>query len=104
MFSKFFIDRPIFASVLSIVATLAGAVLYGARWFDRGDAFEVYSDVVGRLAPLARRPDGTLVRQHPLDGIAGLGHIILTVAFVLFFLALRRPVVAAVQARVVKTD
>lgn len=39
-----------------------------------------------------------------LDGISGLGHIILTVAFVLFFLALRRPVVAAVQARTVKTD
>jgi hypothetical protein len=39
-----------------------------------------------------------------LDGIAGLGHIILTVAFVLFFLALRRPVVAAVQARAAKTD
>jgi len=39
-----------------------------------------------------------------LDGISGLGHIILTVAFVLFFLALRRPVVAAVQARPVKTD
>src|SRR6187401_475797 len=26
MFSKFFIDRPIFASVLSIVVTLAGAI------------------------------------------------------------------------------
>ena len=26
MFSKFFIDRPIFASVLSIIVTLAGAV------------------------------------------------------------------------------
>jgi hypothetical protein len=39
-----------------------------------------------------------------LDGISGLGHIVLTVAFVLFFLALRRPVVAAVQARAAKTD
>ncbi|HVS37610.1 MAG TPA: efflux RND transporter permease subunit, partial [Gemmataceae bacterium] len=28
MFSRFFIDRPIFASVLSIVITLAGAVAY----------------------------------------------------------------------------
>ena len=28
MFSRFFIDRPIFASVLSIVVVLAGAVAY----------------------------------------------------------------------------
>src|SRR5579883_1771144 len=30
MFSKFFIDRPIFASVLSIVVTLAGALALSA--------------------------------------------------------------------------
>ena len=28
MFSRFFIDRPIFASVLSIVVTLVGALAY----------------------------------------------------------------------------
>ncbi|GIG92268.1 hypothetical protein [Plantactinospora endophytica] len=68
------------------VATLAGAVVYGSRWFDRGDAFEVYSDVVGRLAPLARQPDGTLVRRHPLDGIAGLRPAPGLVAFVVVLL------------------
>src|SRR5258708_34497460 len=30
MFSKFFIDRPIFASVLSIVITLAGLLAYNS--------------------------------------------------------------------------
>jgi hypothetical protein len=54
---------------------LAGATVYGAGWFDRGDAFEVYSSVVGRLAPLGRLPNGTLVRRHPLDGMAGLPQI-----------------------------
>lgn len=40
-----------------------------------------------------------------LDGISGLGHIVLTVAFVLFFLALRRPVqAAAAQARTTTGD
>src|SRR5246127_581683 len=29
MFSKFFIDRPIFASVMSIIVTLAGLIAYG---------------------------------------------------------------------------
>ncbi|MFY1693227.1 hypothetical protein [Plantactinospora sp. WMMB782] len=68
------------------VAMLAGAVVYGSRWFDRGDAFEVYSAVVGRLAVLARRRDGTLVRQHPLDGMAGLRPAPGLVAFVVVLL------------------
>jgi hypothetical protein len=54
------------------VAMLAGAAVYGSRWFDRGDAFEVYSAVAGRLAVVAREPGGTLVWRHPFDGIAGL--------------------------------
>ncbi|SDI13841.1 hypothetical protein [Nonomuraea jiangxiensis] len=54
------------------VAMLAGATVYGSGWFDRGDAFEVYSAMIGRLAVVARRRDGRLVRRHPLDGIAGL--------------------------------
>ena len=54
------------------VVMLAAAAVYGSRWFDRGDAFEAYSAVVGRLAVVARRRDGVLVWRHPLDGIAGL--------------------------------
>ena len=54
------------------LAMLAGATVYGARWFDTGDAFEAYSAVVGRLAPVGRLTDRTLVRRHPLDGVAGL--------------------------------
>lgn len=54
------------------VVMLAGAVLFGARWFDRADPFEVYSALVGRLAPIGRAADGVLVWRNPLDGIAGL--------------------------------
>ncbi|WP_371094723.1 hypothetical protein [Streptomyces sanglieri] len=34
---------------------LAGAARYGAGWFDRGDAFEVYSGLLARLSPLVFR-------------------------------------------------
>ncbi|MDG4861900.1 hypothetical protein P8605_27535, partial [Streptomyces sp. T-3] len=39
-------------------AQLAGAARHGDRWFDRGDAFEVYSTLLARLSPFGRRRDG----------------------------------------------
>jgi hypothetical protein len=45
------------------------ALLWGGRWFDRGDAFEVWSDLFGRLSPLGRRPDGTRVLRPPVVGL-----------------------------------
>jgi hypothetical protein len=47
-------------------------VLFGRRWFDRGDGFEVYSALIGALAPLGRRGDGRLVVRNPLDGLAAV--------------------------------
>ncbi|MDQ1712569.1 MAG: hypothetical protein QOE45_2019 [Frankiaceae bacterium] len=54
------------------VVNLLAAAVYGARWFGRGDGFEVYSALIGRLAPVGRRPDGRLALRNPLDGLAGL--------------------------------
>ncbi|KAB8173038.1 hypothetical protein [Microbispora catharanthi] len=54
------------------VLMLAGAVVFGSRWFDHADPFEVYSDLVGRLAPVHRRGDGVAVWRNSLDGMAGL--------------------------------
>lgn len=51
---------------------LLAATVYGSRWFDRCDAFEVYSGFIGRLAPLGRREDGRLVLRNPFDGLDGL--------------------------------
>jgi hypothetical protein len=48
---------------------LLASALYGSRWFDRGDAFEAYSTLVGRLAPLGRRDDGRLVVRGPLQSL-----------------------------------
>ncbi|MDP9418362.1 MAG: hypothetical protein M3P48_11175 [Actinomycetota bacterium] len=52
---------------------LIASALYGQRWFDRGDAFEVWSDAFGRLSVLGRRRDGRLVVRNPLDGMASRG-------------------------------
>lgn len=46
--------------------------MFGSGWFDRADAFEVYSTLIGRLAVLGRRHDGRLVLRNPLDGLDGL--------------------------------
>lgn len=49
---------------------LGAALLFGERWFARGDGFEVYSTFVGKLSPFGRRDDGRLVVRNPLDGAA----------------------------------
>lgn len=51
---------------------LVAAVTYGSRWFDRGEGFEVFSDLIGGLSVLGRREDGVLVWRLPLDGVASL--------------------------------
>jgi hypothetical protein len=51
---------------------LIGAILFGSRWFDQADGFEVYSSLVGRMSPLGRRDDGRLVLRNPLNGLDAL--------------------------------
>ncbi|MEU9316125.1 hypothetical protein [Streptomyces sp. NPDC048295] len=49
---------------------LVGAARHGAGWFDRADAFEVYSGLLARLSPLGRRPaDRRLVLRSPFNGL-----------------------------------
>jgi hypothetical protein len=59
--------RTWFAVYIGVM--LLAAAMYGSRWFDRGDAFEAYSTLVGRLAPIGRREDGRLVMRGPLQGL-----------------------------------
>jgi hypothetical protein len=61
--------RTFFAAYLAV--NLLGATFYGSRWFDRGDGFEVFSSLAGRLSPLGRRGDGRLALRNPLAGVAG---------------------------------
>jgi hypothetical protein len=54
------------------VVQLIAALWFGEGWFARGDAFEVYSTLLGRLSPFGRRVDGRLVLRSPLDGVDGV--------------------------------
>lgn len=54
------------------MAQLIASLWFGERWFSRGDAFEVYSTLLGRLSPLGRRDDGRLALRNPLRNVATL--------------------------------
>jgi hypothetical protein len=45
---------------------LALSLWFGEEWFARGDGFEVYSTLIARLSPWARRDDGRLALRNPL--------------------------------------
>ena len=53
-----------------VVVTVAGGVVFGPRWFDRADPFDVYSAVVARLAPLVDRR-----RFRPHNPLESLPHL-----------------------------
>jgi hypothetical protein len=61
--------RTFFAAYLAV--HLLAATYWGSAWFDKGDGFEVFSSLAGRLSPLGRRADGRLVVRNPLAGAAG---------------------------------
>jgi hypothetical protein len=70
--SRAFPSRVALFLTLYAGLNLLGAMAFGNGWFARCDGFEVYSRLIGRLAPIGRRDDGTLVWRTPLDGAAGL--------------------------------
>jgi hypothetical protein len=55
-----------------LAVTFLGAALFGSGWFSRADPFEVYSTLVGHLALIGRRGDGTLVWRSPLANLDGV--------------------------------
>ncbi|HEY3466803.1 MAG TPA: hypothetical protein VGL47_16840 [Amycolatopsis sp.] len=61
-----------FVTLYAVVHVACGAV-FGPRWFDRGDGFEVYAVLIAGLSPFGRRADGRLVVRSPLDGLLALG-------------------------------
>jgi hypothetical protein len=60
------------AIALYVAVQLVAALVFGSRWFDKGDAFEVWSGLFGRLSVLGRRADGRLVVRSPLAGLDAL--------------------------------
>lgn len=70
--------------VLYAVAMVVGAVVFGSRWFDRGDPFDVYSALVARIGRwrLASTPEApglvallsTLVGSTAFDSFTGTSY------------------------------
>ena len=66
------IPAAIFIALYAAVHAGA-AVIFGQRWFERCDGFEVYSTLLGTLAPLGRRRrDQALVLRNPLHGMEAM--------------------------------
>lgn len=62
---------------LYAAAMLVGSAVFGSRWFERADPFEVYASLVARLSPFGRRGagrpgDGRPVVRNPLENLDGL--------------------------------
>ncbi|MGL5825449.1 MAG: hypothetical protein ACRCYU_11650 [Nocardioides sp.] len=61
---------------VAVYLTLYAAVhitmglIYGPEWFEKAEGFEVYSSLVGRLAPIARTQDGSWTVRNPLRGLS----------------------------------
>jgi hypothetical protein len=51
---------------------LVGSAVYGTRWFERADPFEVYSSLAARMSIWGRRTDGRLVVRNPLENLDSL--------------------------------
>jgi hypothetical protein len=68
-------DSPLvvaaFLLLYALLHSVAGSI-FGPGWHARGDGFEVYSALIGSLAPVGRRRDGRLVLRNPLEGLASL--------------------------------
>jgi hypothetical protein len=61
----------LFIAIYSLVQLVA-AQRYGRVWFERGDAFEVYSSLLARMSWFGRRADHRLVLRNPFVNLAAL--------------------------------
>ncbi|PND54411.1 hypothetical protein CRM90_28175 [Mycobacterium sp. ENV421] len=57
-------------SLTYLVFATVGTIVFGTRWCEKADPFEVYSSLVGKLAPLGPgREQGTYVLRMPLNNL-----------------------------------
>ena len=50
-----------------VLVTVIGGIVFGPRWYDRADPFDVYSAIVARLSPFVR--DGRWAIHNPLRSL-----------------------------------
>ncbi|PUB24941.1 hypothetical protein C8K30_108198 [Promicromonospora sp. AC04] len=61
---------------------LGFGLVRGEQWFARGDAFEMYSELAGRMSVLGTDDDGRFVLRSPLAALTTVAHPRGTTAFV----------------------
>lgn len=69
-----------------LAAMLLGGAIFGERWLERADPFEVYSTLLAHLSPWSRNDEGELVLTSPLRHLArvpGEAGLVATVAVLL---------------------
>lgn len=59
-----------FWCALYVGAMLVGGAVFGNRFYERADPFEVYSSLIAKLSPWARDDEGRLVLRSPLANLA----------------------------------
>ncbi|WP_183093900.1 hypothetical protein [Nocardioides stalactiti] len=57
---------------LYVAAMLVGGAVFGSRFYEYADPFEVYSTLVGSLSVLGRDEDGRIRLRSPLAGVASI--------------------------------
>jgi hypothetical protein len=70
--SATYLDTVILWFTTYLVAMLLGGAVFGDRWLERADPFEVYSTLVAHLSPWGRDDGGSLVLLSPLRHLARL--------------------------------
>ena len=67
-------EPPAVATFVAVyaVAHTGAALVYGRSWFAHGDGFEVYSTLLGGMAPIGRLAGGRLGLRNPLDGLGSV--------------------------------
>jgi hypothetical protein len=65
---------PVIRSYLMVYIGVhfVAAVVFGSRWLDKGDGFEAFSTLLGRLSIFGRQPGGRVVVRWPLANLDGL--------------------------------
>lgn len=56
--------------VVYVAVMMLGGAVFGSRFFEHADPFEVYSTLMGHLSVFGRREDGALVVRSPLANLA----------------------------------
>ncbi|HSV38047.1 MAG TPA: hypothetical protein VLI04_04750 [Nocardioidaceae bacterium] len=79
--STYLMDLRLWMAIY-IAIVFIGAAIFGDRWIESADPFEVFSTLVGRLCVIGRTAEGRLVLRSPLGNLDGTPPLNGTVAAV----------------------